>query len=206
MVASSTIQKSKKLLPSSTEKRKLKIQREYNATLSMLLPENPNIEEDKANNFAQAYFDKVHERLETENPCTYQKFMEVLSDYDPTKPITELWENIETILSNHPDLCEEFLTFLTPEQAKLIGKLVPHFLMANMSLFLRKLEIYFNNQPAQLRKIYNSLTELANMPDIKMEQVKGIILPLLKGNGLLIDWFLQMFPSEKPPERYVLFI
>lgn len=203
MVASSTIQKSKKLPTSSIEKRKNKIQREYNAALALLSPEDPVVEEEKANNFAQAYFDKVHERLESESPYNYQKFMETLSEYDSSKPISELYGKIEAILTpNHPDLCEEFLMFLTPKQAKQIDKLVPHFLMSNMSLFLRKLEIYFSNQPAQLRKIYNSLTELANTPNIKIEQVRGAILPLLKGNALLIDWFLQMFPCETPPERY----
>lgn len=167
----------------------------------MLSPENPNVQEEKANNFAQAYFDKVHERLEIENPCSYQKFMEVLSEYDPSKSIGDLWEKVEAILLPHPDLSEEFLTFLTPEQAKRVGKLVPHFLVANMSLFLRKLEIYFSTQPAQLRRIYNCLTELAGTPDVTMDQIRGTILPLLKGNALLIDWFLQMFPGEPPPDR-----
>lgn len=33
-----------------------------------------------------------------------------------------------------------------------------------------------------------------------MEKVKTRVLPLLKGNQLLIDWFLQLFASETPPE------
>lgn len=146
----------------------------------------------------------MQERLENDSPLEYQKFMEVLSEHDETtSSVSDLYEKIESVLSpKHSDLCEEFLTFLTPEQAKQIGKLVPHFMLSNMSLFLRKLEIYYSNQPAQLRRIYNSLTELAEVPDVTMDKVRGSILPLLKGNTLLIDWFLQMFPSEPPPERY----
>lgn len=204
MVASSTIQKNKKLPVSNTEKRKTKIQREYNAMLAMLSPDNPNFEEEKANNFAQAYFDKVHERLEAEDPQKYQRFMEILSKFDMSRnTINELYGNLQQVLANHDDLLEEFLAFLTPVQAKAIGKLPEHFIISNMSLFLRKLEVYLSNQPAQLRKIYNSLTELANSCDLKMDQIRNTILPLLKGNTLLIEWFLHMFPCEAPPERYV---
>lgn len=204
MVASSTIQNKTRKLPlhSYTEKKKLKQQREYNATLAMLSPEDLVVEEERAKNYAAAYFSKVQERLENEFPCDYQKFLSLLNDYDESTPISDLYMKVESVLNpKHKDLSEEFLTFLTPEQARQIGKLVPHFLMSNMSLFLRKLEIYFSNQPAQLKKIFNSLLELSNMPNIKMNNVKSMILPLLKGNHLLIDWFLQMFPSEPPPER-----
>lgn len=203
MVASSTIQKSRKLPPSSTEKRKLKQKREYNATLAMLSPEEPSVEEEKAANYAQAYHDKVQERLEPDSPCVYQQFLEALKDHDETtNTVKELYEKIESILHpKHPDLFEEFLTFLTPEQAKQIGKQLPHFALSNMSMFLKKLEIYFSNQPAQLRKVLNSLTEVADNSDVQMDKVKSTILPLLKGNILLINWFLQMFPNETPPDR-----
>lgn len=41
---------------------------------------------------------------------------------------------------------------------------------------------------------------MSNEPDITMEKVKSRVLPLLKGNQLLIDWFLQLFDRETPPE------
>lgn len=40
------------------------------------------------------------------------------------------------------------------------------------------------------------LRELSNEDDLKMEQVKAKIFPLLKGNPLLIEWFKQCFPHE----------
>lgn len=153
--------------------------------------------------YAQAYYDKVQERLECESPVEYQRFMEALGEHDETNStVSDLYEKVTSVLSpKHSDLCEEFLTFLTAEQAQSIGKLVPHFMLSNMSLFLRKLEIYYSNQPAQLRRIYNCLTELAEMKDVTMDKIRSTILPLLKGNTLLINWFLQLFPKEAPSER-----
>lgn len=129
--------------------------------------------------------------------------MEILNGHDETTDATtDLYKKLEQVfLPKHPDLAEEFLTFLTPLEARSIGKYVPYCIMSNMSLFLRKLEIYFKDQPHQVRKIYRSISELSTCLDITMEKVKSIILPLLKGNRLLIDWFLQIFPMERPPDR-----
>lgn len=114
----------------------------------------------------------------------------------------DLYKNVTDILSpKYPDLTDEFLSFLTSSQAKAVGKLVPHIMINNMSLFLRKLEMYFKGQPFQVKKIYRSITELADCVDVTMERVKSTILPLLKGNKLLINWFLQIFPCEQPTQR-----
>lgn len=40
------------------------------------------------------------------------------------------------------------------------------------------------------------LRDLSNEEDLKLEQVKSKIFPLLKGNPLLIEWFRQCFPNE----------
>lgn len=40
------------------------------------------------------------------------------------------------------------------------------------------------------------LRDLSNEEDLKMEQVKSKVFPLLKGNPLLIEWFKQCFPHE----------
>lgn len=48
----------------------------------------------------------------------------------------------------------------------------------------------------QIRKILACLKELADEEDIKMEKIRSKVLPLLKGNQLLIDWFLQCLGNE----------
>lgn len=152
--------------------------------------------------YTQAYYDKVREQLDVDD---YHKFMEILNNHDENNDSTvDLYKKIEAIFnSKHPDLRDEFLMFLTPLEAQSVGKLIPYFILRNMSLFLRKLEIYFKDQPSQVKKIYRSIGELTTCVDVTMERVKTTILPLLKGNKLLTDWFLQIFPSESPPDGYV---
>lgn len=201
MVASSTIKSASKKV-TVAERKKLRLRKEFAANISMLAPEDPNVVQEKAKSYVQAFYDKVQERLELHE---YHRFMEILNVFDEkTGKATDLFLQVNKIFSpKYPELADEFLTFLTPVQAKSVGKLKPHFMLKNMSLFLQKLEIYFKDQPSQLRKIYRNLTELACCVDVTMDLVKNSILPLLKGNSLLTDWFLQIFPSEKPPERYI---
>lgn len=40
------------------------------------------------------------------------------------------------------------------------------------------------------------LRDLSNEEDLKLEQIKSKIFPLLKGNPLLIEWFKQCFPTD----------
>lgn len=125
--------------------------------------------------------------------------MQLLCDFEGGHSPLELVRNIDAVLTKYPDLAEEFLAFLTPTQAHTLGKFVPYFMLTNMSLFLRKLEIYFKDQPSQVKKIYKSLEQLSECVNLTMERIKLTILPLLKSNKLLMEWFLQLFPVEKPP-------
>lgn len=128
------------------------------------------------------------------------KFLQILSEFESDQSPLELFKNIDSMLrSKYPDIAEEFLAFMTPEQAQAMGKFVPYFMLTNMTLFLRKLEVHFKDQPSQVKKIYRSLNEMCECLNLTMEKIKTAIIPLLKGNQLLIDWFLQLFPTEKPP-------
>lgn len=102
-------------------------------------------------------------------------------------------------MPNYAELLDLFLTFLLPEHAAEIGKFFEHFVLTNMTNLLQKLSYYFNKQPSHMKKIYSCLNELSNEPDLTMERLKTKILPLLKGNQILIDWFTQLF--ERPPDH-----
>lgn len=106
-------------------------------------------------------------------------------------------------LPKYPDLSTEFLLFLSQIQAHSVGKLIPYLIMKDMNRFIKKLQIYFKDQPAQLRKVLKMLTELSENRNCTMDTVKTTILPLLKGSAALTDWFLQIFPTERPPNMYV---
>jgi len=105
------------------------------------------------------------------------------------------------LLPDHPELAEVFLNFLLPEEAAELGKFFEYFMITNSSNFINKLNIYFCKQPAQIRKIYACLSELAELPSVSMKKVESKIFPLLKGNQFLCDWFVQQFPQAKPPKR-----
>lgn len=103
-------------------------------------------------------------------------------------------------MPDHPELAEIFLTIMLPAHAAQVGKFMEHFMLTNMTTFINKLNIFFSKQPAQIRKILACLNDLTNEPELKMDQIKTRVLPLLKGNALLIDWVLQCFPTEQYPD------
>lgn len=102
------------------------------------------------------------------------------------------------MLPNYSDLLDLFLTFLLPEHASEIGKFCEHFLLTKMSELIQHLNLYFQKQPSHMKKIYSCLNELSTDPDLTIEKLKAKILPLLKGNQLLIEWFMGIFeaPSD----------
>ncbi|XP_055606490.1 uncharacterized protein LOC129754438 [Uranotaenia lowii] len=162
--------------------------------------------DDKDCNYAYNFFEKVEETLLAENKRSeYEQFLDILQNFDDKEDhVPDLYRKIENLLvADHPELVDLFLTFLLPGQAAEVGKFFEHFILTSANDFLTKLNIYFAKQPSQIKKIYTSLNELSNEPDVTMEQIKSKIVPLLKGNQLLIDWFLQLFPPEKPPDSTV---
>lgn len=66
----------------------------------------------------------------------------------------------------------------------------------NMSKFIIRLNLFYQKQPAQMRKVMACLKELSEEEDVKMEKIRNKIVPLLKGNQLLVDWFLQCLGNE----------
>lgn len=103
-------------------------------------------------------------------------------------------------MPNYSDLLDLFLTFLLPEHATEIGKFCEHFMLTNMTDLVEKLNFFFQKQP-HLKKIYACINELSNEQDLTLERLKSKILPLLKGNQVLIDWFMELF--DRPSENSV---
>lgn len=101
-------------------------------------------------------------------------------------------------MPNYADLADLFLTFLLPEHAVEVGKFFEHFVLANMSDLLQKLNSFFSKQPSHMKKVLAVLNELSNDKNLAMETLKARIVPLLRGNELLCDWFNALF--DKPME------
>ncbi|ALC42813.1 mute [Drosophila busckii] len=170
----------------------------------MLLPDAAEERNRKDATFALNFYDKVEEALLDANRLEdCQKFNQLLKNFDPKHDkVSDLYLNVEKLLlPEHPELAEVFLNFLLPAEASELGKYFEYFMITNASNFINKLNIYFCKQPAQIRKIYACLNELAELPSVSMKKVEARILPLLKGNQFLSDWFVQQFPQAKPPKR-----
>ncbi|KAJ6646294.1 GON-4-like protein, partial [Pseudolycoriella hygida] len=183
--------------PASTKKNP-KTQRTDNTRL-MLLPETREDTNEKDLVYAQNFMDKVEEVYLAENKSEkITEFLHILQTFnESTDKVEEMYYKMEKLfLPDHPELADLFLTFMLPGHAAVVGKFMEHFMLTNMNNFINKLNIYFNKQPAQIRKIMACLKDLSNEDDVKMEQIKLKICPLLKGNPLLIEWFKQCFPDE----------
>ncbi|KAH8298573.1 hypothetical protein KR044_012147, partial [Drosophila immigrans] len=184
--------------------RNRRINRQEEMLRHMMRPDSAEERNRKDATFAFNFYDKVEEALFSSNRLEdCQKFNQLLQAFDPNKDkVSELYLKIEKLLlPDHPELAEVFLNFLLPEEAAELGKFFEYFMITNSSNFINKLNIYFCKQPAQIRKIYACLSELAELPSVSIKKVESKILPLLKGNQFLSDWFVQQFPQAKPPKR-----
>ncbi|XP_028155473.1 uncharacterized protein LOC114349332 isoform X2 [Diabrotica virgifera virgifera] len=181
---------------SGAEKKRAKMKREFLANLAISTPEDYEVEQEKHKMFALAYYDKLRETLDLQ---TYHKMTQILCDYEKDDAL-ELYYKVEAVLSvKYKELADEFLLFLQEKEAAAAGRLIPWIQMNNRSKFLRKVETFFKDQPAQLRKIYQSLTELSHTVGVTKEKMKSSLVPMFKGNTFLTDLFLQNFMDEPPP-------
>ncbi|KAH8354992.1 hypothetical protein KR093_003500 [Drosophila rubida] len=184
--------------------RNRRINRQEEMLRHMMRPDSAEERNRKDATFAFNFYDKVEEALFSANRLEdCQKFNQLLQAFDPKKDkVSDLYLKIEKLLlPDHPELAEVFLNFLLPEEAAELGKFFEYFMITNSTNFINKLNIYFCKQPAQIRKIYACLSELAELPSVSIKKVESKILPLLKGNQFLCDWFVQQFPQAKPPKR-----
>ncbi|XP_020799449.1 uncharacterized protein LOC110177191 [Drosophila serrata] len=181
-----------------------KANRQEEILRQMLQPDSPEERNRKDAIFALNFYDKVEEALlNADRLEDCRKFNSLLQNFDPKlEKVSDLYLKVEQILlPDLPELAEVFLNFLLPAEAAEIGKFFQHFMISNAANFINKLNIYFGKQPAQIRKIYACLSELAELPNVSMKKVENKIMPLLKGNQFLCDWFVQQFPQGKPPKR-----
>ena len=133
----------------------------------------------------------------------YNQFIDLLCNFQKNGlTVCELFNKIKSIFSIHKDLIEDFVAFLTPEQAVECGVFMEHLLLTTMSDFLNLIDIYFAKSPHQIKKIHSTLESLATKSNLSTETVINSVIPLLKGNSVLRDYFLHMLPSMKPPDNF----
>lgn len=196
---------------------------------SWMADEDPN--QPRSDSYAQVYFMKVRNRLEPQDPAAYKEFVTTLGHFQSTSGSTvDLYRKVETILSGHPDLMDEFVLFLSPEEAAMCGAQFQHFLYVRMRDFFTKLkvrssffpsfrsfplmdangchrfcgllfQIHFKDSPSQLKRTLKALQQVESSASPSANDIKNAVLPILKGNGHLTQVFLQLFPDDPPPLR-----
>lgn len=192
-----TVTKPKKQITSEEYSKRINRKLADNRAMIMQNMKNENFIE-KDCSYAYNFLERVKKTLiESGDDALYIEFMKILTTFNSeSESVPELYCKLENLLMpNYADLVDLFLTFLLPEHAAEIGKFCEHFLLTRMSELIHNLNSYFQKQPSHMKKIYACLNELSNDSDLSLEKLKSKILPLLKGNQLLIDWFLGIFEA-----------
>ncbi|XP_070151329.1 uncharacterized protein Mute isoform X1 [Polyergus mexicanus] len=112
-----------------------------------------------------------------------------------------LYQDICKGLQNYPEMCTDFLLFLKPHQATMIGKSIEYMMLQKMNDFVHIAQIYFAKQPSRIAKMMQAITQLSSDPHTTLETIHTIMSPVFKGHPLIMDLFLQVLPTAKPPER-----
>nr|XP_031842040.1 GON-4-like protein [Nomia melanderi] len=111
-----------------------------------------------------------------------------------------LYQDVCEKLHEYPELCTDFLLFLKPHQAALMDKSVEYIMLRKISEFINVAQIYFAKQPSRIAKMMQAITQLSSDPQTVLEHVHATMGPILKGHPLVMDLFLQILPTAKPPE------
>ncbi|XP_076652630.1 gon-4 like protein muscle wasted isoform X2 [Halictus rubicundus] len=111
-----------------------------------------------------------------------------------------LYQDVCEKLHEYPELCTDFLLFLKPHQAAIMDKSVEYIMLQKMSEFINVAQIFFTKQPSRIAKMMQAITQLSSDPQTTLEHVHSIMAPILKGHPLVMDLFLQVLPTAKPPE------
>ncbi|KAJ8670119.1 hypothetical protein QAD02_001378 [Eretmocerus hayati] len=114
--------------------------------------------------------------------------------------LVNLYREICEKLHDYPDLCSDFLLFLTPHQATLIDKSTEYTMIMKMKEFVNVTQMYFAKQPSRIAKVMQAIQQMVSDPIITLENAQSIMSTALKGHPLILDMFLQVLPSGKPPD------
>lgn len=195
--------------PLTEEEREAKFAASYLQKLHLILESN-NPETFKA--VIKLYLD-YSEKLESINHTVIDPSItdrseefpankEMLQDSAIKKDLltVQLYQEVCKKLQNYPEICTDFLLFLKPHQAAMIGKSTEYMMLQKMNDFVHVAQIYFAKQPSRIAKMMQAITQLSSDPHTTLENVYTVMSSVFKGHSLVMDLFLQILPTGKPPE------
>lgn len=128
---------------------------------------------------------------------------QILQDSAIKKDIltVQLYQEVCKKLQDYPEIHTDFLLFLNPHQAAIIGKSIEYMMLQKMNDFVHVAQVYFAKQPSRIAKMMQAITQLSSDPHTTLENVYAVMSSIFKGHPLVMDMFLQILPTAKPPER-----
>ena len=90
----------------------------------------------------------------------------------------QLYQDVCKKLQNYPEMCSDFLLFLKPHQAAMIGKSVEYMMLQKMKDFVHVAQIYFAKQPSRIAKMMQAITQLSSDPHTTLENVHTVMSPV----------------------------
>ncbi|XP_048583335.1 GON-4-like protein isoform X3 [Nematostella vectensis] len=153
----------------------------------------------RAQAFAEGYLEKVRSALLKSYPEIYESFLKTLVDSSMHgwSPV-QLYKRMEAVLLDFPELIENFIAFLEPDQAVLAEVSMKNLQFVKARTFFRKLEVHFRSTPSHFKKImsvFNGWNPANKMP----RELHEKITPLLRGQAHLVEEFNSFFDDMKPP-------
>ena len=76
-------------------------------------------------------------------------------------------------------------------------------MLQKMNDFIDVVTIYFAKQPSRITRIRDAITHLAADRYVTLKTVLAMMDPILRDHPLVMEKFLQVWPTGKPPERWV---
>ncbi|KAK3735384.1 hypothetical protein QZH41_008714 [Actinostola sp. cb2023] len=146
---------------------------------------------------AQALADSYLDRKALQNDQVhYEEFLCTLVESSACL-WTPLYRRMEIVLSEYPELIEDFVAFLEPEQALEAGVLMESLEFIRARSFLRRLEVHFHKHRSHFQKIIEAFSTWNSGNKTPLELHEKVV-PLLRGQQHLVDEFQSFFDNLKP--------
>ncbi|PIO32587.1 hypothetical protein AB205_0049560 [Aquarana catesbeiana] len=163
-------------------------------------PRDP-LREQKDLAYARSYLNRVREALQSVLG-TYEQFLNIIYEYETRsnkRTAVDLYERLQHLLQDWPQLLKDFAAFLLPEQALECSLFEEQQAFEKSRRFLRQLEICFKENPAHHQKIIKLLQSCAECPLQEIGKLKTQMFQLLKGHHHLQEEFSLFFDQLRPP-------
>ncbi|VDI43633.1 Hypothetical predicted protein [Mytilus galloprovincialis] len=117
--------------------------------------------------------------------------------------VRRLYQELNVLLSDYPDLVSDFAGFLLPEQAVECGCLLASQEFKRAKTFLRKLEVYLARHPSHYQKVMKIFSRWSQSETRNVKELREALEPMLKMQPHLLEELSLFFGDERPPDSYM---